>query len=171
MDKVRDIHDLNARLWAWLEELYHKVPHSALEGLTPIERYRKDLVQIRPLGPFASRLDELFLHRYERLVRKDCTVSYLGERFEVPYELIGKTVHLVVDPHKQKVIGVESENGESLGKATLLDPLANCRRKRRSAVPGDTNTRSRTGANLVEMVLAQQTRSLCGADALLKEEA
>jgi transposase InsO family protein len=171
MDKVRDIHDLNARLWAWLEELYHKVPHSALEGLTPIERYRVDLVQIRPLGPFASRLDELFLHRYERLVRKDCTVSYLGERFEVPYELIGKTVHLVVDPHRQKVIGVESENGESLGKATLLDPLANCRRKRRSAAPGDTNTRNRTGANLVEMVLAQQTRSLCGADAPLKEEA
>ena len=137
MDKVRDIHDLNARLWAWMEELYHKVPHSALEGLTPLERYRKDLVQIRPLGQFASRLDELFLHRHERLVRKDGTVSYLGERFEVPYELIGKTVQLVVDPHRQKVIGVESESGDSLGKATLLDPLANCRRKRRSAVPNE----------------------------------
>lgn len=171
MDKVRDIHDLNARLWAWLEELYHKVPHSALEGLTPLERYRKDLVQIRPLGPFASRLDELFLHRYERLVRKDCTVSYLGERFEVPYELIGKTVQLVVDPHRQKVIGVESESGDSLGKATLLNPLANCRRKRVSATPGDTGTRGRTGANLVEMALAQQTRSLCGAAASLNEEA
>jgi hypothetical protein len=30
MDKVRDIHDLNARLWAWLEELYHKTPHSGV---------------------------------------------------------------------------------------------------------------------------------------------
>ena len=64
-------------------------------------------------------------------------MSYLGERFEVPYELIGKTVQLVVDPHRQKVIGVESESGDSLGKATLLDPLANCRRKRRSAVPNE----------------------------------
>lgn len=170
MDKVRDIFDLNARLWAWLEELYHKEPHCGLEGLTPLERYRKDLVQIRPLGPFASRLDELFLHRHERLVRKDGTVSYLGERFEVPYELIGKTVQLVVDPHKEKVIGVESESGDSLGKAILLDPLANCHRKRRSTPSGNTPPPSHTGANLVEMALAWQTRSLCGATALLKGE-
>jgi transposase InsO family protein len=170
MDKVRDIHDLNARLWAWLDECYHKEPHSALEGLTPLERYRKDLIQIRPLGPFASGLDELFLHRHERLVRKDGSVSYEGQRFEVPYELIGKTVRLVVDPHKQKVLGVEAENGESLGKATPLDQLANCRRKRRSVAPSDTGTRSRTGTNLVEMALDRQTRSLCGAILSHKEE-
>jgi transposase InsO family protein len=162
MDKVRDIHDLNARLWAWLDECYHKEPHSALEGLTPLERYRKDLIQIRPLGPFASRLDELFLHRHERLVRKDGTVSYEGQRFEVPFDLIGKTVLLVVDPHKQKVLGVETENGDSLGKATPLDQLANCRRKRRSAAPCDTGIRSRSGTNLVEMALDRQTRTLCG---------
>ena len=164
MDKVRDIHDLNARLWAWLDECYHKEPHSALEGLTPLERYRKDLAQIRPLGPFASRLDELFLHRYERLVRKDGTVSYEGQRFEVPFDLTGKTVLLVVDPHTQKVIGVESANGDSLGKATPLDQLANCRRKRRSVVPApsDAGTRSRSRTNLVEMALNRQTHSLCG---------
>lgn len=169
MDKVRDIHDLNARLWAWLDECYHKEPHSALEGLTPLERYRKDLVQIRPLGPFACRLDELFLHRHERLVRKDGTVSYEGQRFEVPFELIGKTVLLVVDPHMQKVIGVEAENGDSLGKATPLDQLANCRRKRRSPAPSDAGTRSRSGTNLVEMALDRQTRTLCGAVAPFTE--
>ena len=102
MGKVRNIHDLNARLWAWLEEFYHKTPHSGLEGLTPLERYQKDLVHIRPLGAFASHLDELFLHRYDRLVRKDGTVSYEGQRFEVPFELTGKTVTLVVDPHSQR---------------------------------------------------------------------
>jgi putative transposase len=170
MDKVRDIHDLNARLWAWMEECYHKEPHSALDGLTPLERYRKDLVQIRPLGLFASSIDEMFLHRHERLVRKDGTVSYLGERFEVPYELIGKKVHIVVDPHREKVIGVESKSGESLGKATHLDPLANCHRKRRSVVQTDTKVQKRTGANLVEMALTRQTKSLCDADIPTKEE-
>ena len=170
MDRVRDIHDLNARLWAWLEEIYHKDPHSGLDGLTPLERYRKDLIKIRPLGPFASRLDELFLHRHDRLVRKDGTVSYLGERFEVPYELVGQTVKLVVDPHREKVIGVESEGGESLGRAILLDPIANCHRKRRTPTPCETPPRGRTGANLVEMALERQTRSLCGNASPLKEE-
>ena len=171
MDKVRDIHDLNARLWAWMEELYHKAPHSALDGLTPIDRYRKDLGHIRPLGLFASHLDDLFLHRHKRLVRKDGTVSYLGEYYEVPYELIGKTVQVVVDPHRQRVIGAESESGEFLGKATLLDPRANCHRKRTSAAPVTKIARRRTGPNLVEMALTQQIRSLNGAIDPLEEEA
>ena len=169
MEKVRDIHGLNARLWAWMEEIYHKSPHSALEGLTPLERYRKDLLQIRPLGPFASRLDELFWHRHERLVRKDGTVSYEGARFEVPFELVGKTVKLVVDPHARKVLGVESDSGECLGKATPLDILANARRKRKGPADSVVSRRSCTGPNLVEMALEQQTRLLTGASSTQEE--
>ena len=56
-------------------------------------------------------LDALFQHRVARLVRKDGTVSYLGQRFEVPYELSGKTVRLVVDPHAQRVVGAQLEGG------------------------------------------------------------
>jgi transposase InsO family protein len=161
MDKVRDLFDLNARLWAWLDEFYHQDAHSGLAGLTPLERYRKDLVQVRPLGSFAPHLDELFLHRHERLVRKDGTVSYEGKRFEVPFELVGQTVKLVVDPHKQTVMGVESETGETLGKATPLDTLANSHRKRRSA-PHANVTTSHTGVNLVEVALKEQARTLGG---------
>lgn len=162
MDRVRDIFDLNARLWAWLEECYHKVPHGGLGGVTPLDRYRRDLVRIRPLGAFASKLDELFLHRHDRLVKKDGTVSYQGERFEVPFELIGQTVKLVVDPHQQKVLRLESQTGEPLGKATPLDLIANCRRKRRSAATETTSVRNATGINAVELALQTQRRMLCG---------
>ena len=162
MDKVRDIFDLNARLWAWLEECYHKVPHAGLNGVTPLERYRQDLVRIRPLGAFASKLDELFLHRHDRLVKKDGTVSYEGERYEVPFELVGQTVKLVVDPHQQKVLGVESQTGEPLGKATPLDLIANSRRKRRSAATQAVEVRNATGANMVELALETQRRQMCG---------
>src|SRR5277367_4209054 len=44
--------------------------------------------------------------------RRDGTVSFQGKRFEVPYELVGKTVLLVVDPHTGTVMGIESEAGE-----------------------------------------------------------
>lgn len=162
MDKVRDIFDLNARLWAWLEECYHKVPHGGLDGLTPLERYRQDLLRIRSLGPFASRIDELFLHRYDRLVRKDGTVSYEGERFEVPFELVGQTVKLVVDPHRQKVVGVESLKGEPLGQATPLDVIANCHRKRRKAPTEAVAARNVSGVNAVELALERQRRNILG---------
>lgn len=163
MDKVRDIFDLNARLWAWLEEFYHKEPHGGLKGLTPLERYQQDLTKIRSLGPFASRIDDMFLHRHERLVRKDGTVSYEGDQFEVPFELVGQKVQLVVDPHRGKVIGVESLSGESLGKATPLDRIANCHRKRRSSAAELAPVGNLTGANAVELALERQQRRLCGS--------
>jgi hypothetical protein len=42
---------------------------------------------------------------------------------------------LVVDPHTGQVLGVEDDNGESLGAATPLDALANVHRRRRQPQP------------------------------------
>ncbi len=68
----------------------------------------------------AAKLDAIFQHRIQRLVRKDGTVSYEGRFFEVPYELTGKTVWLVVDPHTHTAVGVEDEAGACLGAVTPL---------------------------------------------------
>ena len=46
----------------------------------------------------------------------------------MPYELSGKTVKLVVDPHAKRVLGVENDAGLSLGAATPLDRQANLKR-------------------------------------------
>gem|GEM_PF-2685509 len=102
----------------------------------------------------------LFHHRVARSVKKYGTVSYLGRRFEVPYELSGKAVRLVVDPHEGRAVGVEDEAGASLGAATELDEIANQHRPRRK--PGaeaqaspDSRPGPRTGPNLVEIALAK----------------
>ena len=83
------------------------------------------------------------------------TVSYLGRRFEVPYELSGKTVRLVVDPHAERVVGVEDETGKSLGAATELDQIANQTRVRRKPGPEVVAVNARSGPNLVELALAK----------------
>ena len=152
--RITDLDEINARLWAWLEQVYHRSEHAGLAGLTPLARYQRDLARIRSLGVKAAGLDALFHHRVPRLVRKDGTVSYLGERFEVPYELSGKTVRLVVDPHAARVVGVEDEAGNSLGQATALDAIANIRRVRRKPEPAPAPG-ERTGPNLVEIAHAQ----------------
>lgn len=133
--RVNDLDDLNARVWAWIEQVYHRRSHGGLGGLTPLERYQQDLPKIRLLGQKAIRLDELFHHRVARKVRRDGTVSYQGRDFEVLYELSGKTVQLVVDPHEEKVVGIEDAEGKSLGSATPLDPIANVHRRRRRPDP------------------------------------
>jgi putative transposase len=152
---ISSLDDLNARLWAWLEQVYHRSEHAGLGGMTPLARYQRDLPRIRALGPKAAQLDSLFHHRVPRFVRKDGTVSYLGRRFELPYELSGKTVRLVVDPHAARVVGVENDAGESLGSVTVLDAIANIKRVRRKPEPAVGTTHSGNGPNLVEIAHTQ----------------
>lgn len=130
MRAVQSLADLNARLWAWTEQVYHQRPHEGLNGKTPLARYREDLVHIRGLGSLAHIIDDLFCHRVTRLVRKDATVSWEGKLFEVPYEHSGKKVNLVVDPHAQKALRIESLSGDFLGLVTALDPIVNLNRLR-----------------------------------------
>jgi putative transposase len=155
--QIRTLADLNDRLWAWLETVYHVRPHSALTGMTPRQRWQQDLVRLRPLGSFATQIDTLFYHRYNRKVRKDGTVAFAGQRFEVPYELAGRTLVLVVDPHQEQVLRVESETGEALGEATPLDLLANNRRKRcRAQAPDKPPTQAAPSRfNAVEQAYQQ----------------
>jgi len=103
VSRINDLDDLNARLWAWIEQVYHRTVHGSLDGKTPLARFQQDLVQIKQLGQKAPQLDAIFYHRVTRKVRKDGSVSYQGRDFEVPYELSGKSVRLVVDPHLQQV--------------------------------------------------------------------
>jgi hypothetical protein len=160
MRQIRDLPDLNARLWAWLDQVYHTRPHDGLgDDTTPLQRFQRDLAHVRPLGQFAVRLDELFYHRHSRKVRKDGTVSFENRFFEVPYELVGQTVMLVTDPHEGKVLFVESPDGERLGAATPLDAEANSRRKRQRAVPSPEQSESAPALNIVEEAYRRQTQA------------
>ncbi len=152
---IGHLDDLNARLWAWLEQVYNRTPHEGLGGATPLARYQQDLPKIRSLGLRAANLDALFHHRVGRHVKKDGTVSYLGRRFEVPCELAGKTVKLVVDPHAGRVVGVEDDQGGSLGAATPLDLVANATRTRKKPQAAVQEACVRTGPNLVELAYQQ----------------
>jgi transposase InsO family protein len=122
---IHGLDDLNARLWAWLDQVYHRQVHSSLNGLTPLQRYQRDLPRIRPLGELAHQMDHLFLHRAVRTVRKDGTISLQGKWYEVPYELAGSRIVVVFDPHTLKIESIETEKGHALGKATPLDAHGN----------------------------------------------
>jgi hypothetical protein len=110
--------------------------------LTPLERYQEDLAHIRTLGARIAHLDSIFHHRLQRDVRKDGTVSYRGRAFEVrafevPYQLSGKRVWLVVEPHSGEVVGIEGEAANRISESTPLDLLADahCRQRKPGTPP------------------------------------
>lgn len=129
-EKIVGLNNLNARLWAWLDHIYHRRPHDGLKGKTPLDRFREDLVHIRTLGFKAARIDDIFYHRVERTVRKNGTVSWEGMEFEVAYEQVGEKIKLIVDPHTNKALRIESVFGDDLGPVTPLDAVANLHRRR-----------------------------------------
>lgn len=130
INSIRNLDDLNDRLWAWLDQVYHRREHSGLNNKTPLEIWRQELIHVRQPGVMASSIDDIFYHRHKRTVRKDGTVQWNGSFFEVDFNLVGKKVILVVDPHAEKALWIESEDGVNLGPVTLLDKISNNRRIR-----------------------------------------
>lgn len=135
VEKMRCLHELNTHLWIWIEHEYHQREHEGLErGQTPLSRWRKDQPQMRQLGSFAKSLDSYFYHRIKRKVRKDGVVKWNGNEYEVPFELSSTEVYLVVDPHKQTALTVESMKYETLAQVFPLDRHANCQRRRQRPI-------------------------------------
>ena len=129
-DKLASLSELNERLWAWIEHVYHRRPHAGLDGKTPLDRWREDLVHVKPLGLRATKIDSIFCHRFKRTVRKDGTVGWSGKRFEVSHNFVDEKVILVVDSHTQIALRLETEIGDDLGPVTELDVHANLNRIR-----------------------------------------
>jgi transposase InsO family protein len=156
-EKITGLDDLNARLWAWLECVYHRRLHTGLQGKTPLDRWRDDLVHVRQLGFKAAKIDDIFCHRVERTVRKDGTISWDGRQFEAAFELVDKQVKLVVDPHTKTALRVESVFGDDLGLVTPLDKIGNLNRKRHRPKK-TTETSLRHADNSVELAYQEHQK-------------
>lgn len=157
--KIYTLDEINQLLWAWLDQLYHSAPHSSLGGKTPLAVWQNYLEMVRPLGTLAHQLDELFYHRIQRKVRKDGTISYAGQFFEVPYCLSQKTVTVVIEPHHKQALYIEDEQGKRLGDVTPLDMQKNRNYKRASSDNTPTPTTAPT-TSLNELALKQQQARL-----------
>jgi transposase InsO family protein len=88
--------ELNDRLQVWVESVYHRSEHSAL-GSTPLARWQRDIEHVRQLPP-ATDLRRLFLHRFDRVVRRDSTFLLHNLLYEAPPHLAGHTVEVRFDP-------------------------------------------------------------------------
>jgi len=90
----------------------------------------------------------------QRRVKKDGTVTWEGMIFEVPYELTGEKVQLVVCPHAKAALKVESLEGKYLGATHPLDKQSNCHRQRqRPTSVSTTSTTSLKKESVVEIAL------------------
>jgi putative transposase len=149
--RLLSLDELNERLHAWIESIYHRREHSAL-GTTPLVRWQKDIEQVRQLPPGAD-LHRLFFHRLDRLVRRDSTFLLRNRFYEAPAHLAGHTVEVRFDP-----VGPEGHpgavevwfEGKLQAAARPVDAVVNGQLP--SNKPAEPAAPEPTGINFVELV-------------------
>ena len=116
------LEQLNERLAHWIDTIYHRAEHSALQT-TPLLRWQRDIEHVRQLPP-ATDLRRLFFHRVDRLVRRDSTFLLHNRFFEAPPQLAGKRIEVRFDPLEKHQLEIYYE-GQSQGVARLVDAVVN----------------------------------------------
>jgi transposase InsO family protein len=133
---LSSLHDVNVRLWAFLDQHYHAAPHAALLGRAPAAVYHG---ADRPPDELdEQRLRTALTVRLRRRVRRDNTLSIEGMDYELDQGFLsGRLVTIA----RCLVDVAEPPWVEHEGKRLplhRLDPVRNARRPRRCRwTPGE----------------------------------
>jgi putative transposase len=128
-ERILPLDELNSIHWAWLSAEYHARVHETT-GKAPKQHWLDEAQHLRELRPGVD-LEEVFLHRARRKVRKDATVRYAGRLLEVRAELVGKWVELRYHPADPKALPVVFLDGRFVCDCVPLDRYQNASRRRR----------------------------------------
>ena len=127
-DEPLPIDEVRSRIWSWLSVEYNARVHTTT-GRIPREDWLRDTSLLRQVPPSVD-LDEVFLHREYRVVRRDGTVRFRGDFFEVKSSLIGRKVELRFDPFEPKAEPRVFVDGKFVCDTVKLDPEANAYKQR-----------------------------------------
>jgi hypothetical protein len=129
-ERTVTLDELNSLYWAWLAEEYHARKHDTT-GRAPGEHWLAEVMagHCRHV-PRNKDLDDVFLHRLLRTVRKDGTVRFKGHWLEVSAELSDQ-VELRFDPCDPDTLPRVFVGNEFVCDTVLLDRVRNATRHRR----------------------------------------
>lgn len=149
-----EIDELRSRIWSWLSVEYNSRSHSTT-GSIPRQEWLRDSSRQR-IVPTNVDLDEVFLHRERRVVRRDGTVRFRGSFLEVRSSLVGREVELRFDPFdRDPRVRIFAQN-VFLCDAVPLDLRANAYRKRHRPKPATPPSVERTGLDPLKLMQDEQ---------------
>jgi transposase InsO family protein len=128
LGSLSSLHEVNVRLWAWLDEHYHGAPHAGLLGSCPQKTF--DALRPSAIDFDEAALREALTVRSRRRVRRDTSVRIAGKDWELAEgHLVGRIVTLcqcLVDLTEQPWVEYEGRRYE----VYPVDPVKNARRQR-----------------------------------------
>lgn len=148
--------ELNSKHWAWLSAEYHARIHDTT-GRAPREHWLSDCENLRKI-PSGKNLDEVFLHRERRKVRKDGTVRFRGGLLEVEPEWTGKWVELRFDPSDEEALPRVFVDNRFVCDTVPLDRLHNATRTRRRNLGTPSPFVEKTGLDPLTLIEEEHYR-------------
>ena len=129
-NEFTSLDDIKKSLQTFIYNEYLNKVHSSTNE-TPNERWHNEYANVIFLDN--NFIDESFLHKVERKVRKDKTVKIENNYYEVPFKYVGKTVEIRYDPTSLKEIYI-FENNQKLETCQIVDKIANSKIKRKNNI-------------------------------------
>lgn len=122
--------DVKISLNEFINKNYINKVHSSIK-MTPNDRWHNEYDKVQFLDE--SFIDESFLHRTFNKVRKDRTISFKNEYYEVPFKYIGQTIELRYDPNNLTEIYLY-ENNIKILNVFKVDKVSNSKSKRKNTI-------------------------------------
>lgn len=123
LSKPKTLDELNHLLEVWIDEFYHKKPHTSLGDISPEVAFKTDSRAL--IFPDAAACTEAFLHTEERQVDKTGCINFCGSKYEVGMDLIGRKVEVYYDPIWMNEIEIHHKDKQPF-KAKRLEIGENC---------------------------------------------
>lgn len=121
------VDELNESLNKYVESQYNSTVHSSIKA-KPIDKFlcNHNELKLLPL----QDLNNAFLHRVNRKVKNDSTVSIDNKIYEVPIQYVGSKINIRYDSINDNEAFIFSENGEKLHKILKVNKIDNSKIKR-----------------------------------------
>lgn len=123
--KAKTLPEINEHFLVWLRDEYHHRHHFGID-CRPIDRYRRSVHDYPRARVNEDQLEEFFMMRVTRNVKKDATLSYEKLIYEAPARFIGKKVEIRYRQDRPREIYIY-ENNERVVQLKVVDARANAK--------------------------------------------
>ena len=124
------LEDIKKSLQTFIYNEYLNKVHSSTRE-TPNERWHNEYSKVTFLDN--TFIEESFLHKKERKVRKDKTIKIENNYYEVPFKYVGKTIEIRYNPTALKEVYIFEDN-KKLETCQIVDKIANSKIKRKNNI-------------------------------------
>ena len=117
--------EINESFQVWLRDEYHHRNHNGID-CRPLDRYQRSIMDFPRPRVNEDALEEFFLVRVMRLVKKDATIAFKSIIYEAPAKYIGSTVELRFRQDRPRDVFLY-ENNQRIIQIKAVDARANGR--------------------------------------------